>query len=284
MCPPQKITVAIPTYNRAYYLGEAMQSVLDQTFDDFELLIIDNNSSDNTKDVVHSFTDERVKYIRNTSNIGIIGNWNRTIELSKGIYLNIFSDDDKMQPTFLESSTAVLDEFPKVGFTFTHCNKVDENGAFLRLWGYDFPPSGYMSGYEYLTQTVKYGSCLTLAPSVVVRKNAYAKAGKFEQVYGHNTFDFNMWIRLASQFDVYFIDKVLINYRIHSKQMSEVHWRTKDKPTGLLSSKLEVMNAIAILLKSSHLLHRQDAVFLATRLQDITSEATQLILQFTPNL
>ena len=89
-----KVTVAIPTYNRAHYLPEAIESVLAQTFQDFELLILDNASTDNTPELVKSFKDERIRYVRNQTNIGMFGNCNKALELARGEYVIIFHDDD----------------------------------------------------------------------------------------------------------------------------------------------------------------------------------------------
>lgn len=179
-----KVTVAIPTYNRAHYLKESIPSVLAQTFMDFNLVIIDNASTDNTGEVVRSFADPRIEYFRNECNLGIIGNWNRAIELCVGEYLNIFGDDDKMLPNFLEKSVTILDAFPQIGFTFSHCNKVNEQGEFIRLWGYDFPPAGYIRGHEYLMLTVKFGCCLTNSSTVLVRRSVHDRVGAYKEVYG----------------------------------------------------------------------------------------------------
>src|SRR5689334_23136615 len=96
-----KVTIAIPTYNRANFLKEAIESCLKQTFRDFELLVVDNASDDKTEDVVRSFKDNRISYHRNDKNLGIIGNWNKSIDLAKGELLMILGDDDKLHNNFL---------------------------------------------------------------------------------------------------------------------------------------------------------------------------------------
>jgi len=280
---PPKVTVAIPTYNRARYLEESIRSVLCQTFTDFNLVVIDNASSDNTEEIVRSFTDPRVEYVRNACNLGIIGNWNRAIELCRGEYLNILGDDDKMLPDFLARSVGVLDAFPQVGFSFSHCNKVNEQGEFIRLWGYDFPPAGYLRGRDYLILTIKYGCCLTNSSTVLLRRSVFDIVGLFKEVYGSNTFDFNMWLRIANVFDVYFIDEVLVDYRLHADQISELHWRTPSTPTGPLGAILEIIGVIAVLIRDEAC-SDEDRKFLADRLTQLNTKSAQLMKSFVANL
>lgn len=95
------VTVIIPTYNRAALIGETINSVLEQTYENFELLVLDDCSSDNTGKVVRSFKDGRIKYFRHISNIGLVANWTCGVELASGRYLSILGDDDKYKTNFL---------------------------------------------------------------------------------------------------------------------------------------------------------------------------------------
>lgn len=96
------VSVVIPTYNRAEYLREAIASVLAQTYGYFELLVLDNCSPDHTQEVVTSFSDKRIKYLRHYCNIGAIANWTYGVFLANGKYVSILGDDDKYKPMFLE--------------------------------------------------------------------------------------------------------------------------------------------------------------------------------------
>lgn len=271
-----KVTVAIPTFNRSKYIAESVRSVLNQSFSDFELLIVDNASIDNTHDVISNFEDSRIRYIRNNNNIGMMENWNKCIENALGDYLLILGDDDILQPEFLEHSAVMLDTFPSVGFTFCHCNKVNDRGEIIQLWGYNFPPAGYIKGVDYLMLTIKYGCNLTNSSSVLIRKSVFKTIGLFKQEYGYNTFDFNMWLRIARRFDLYFIDKRLVNYRIHPEQITELHWRTQTNPTGLLGSILEIIGMIAILIEEK-VSDIDEYNFLAKRLAELNMISAQSI-------
>src|SRR3989338_5944877 len=107
-----KVTIAIPTYNRAKLLSQAIESVLVQTYKDFELLISDNASTDETNNVVTSFKDPRIRYHRNRKNIGMMSNWNKCVELAQGKYLMILGDDDKLYPYFIKNSLKVHKDHP----------------------------------------------------------------------------------------------------------------------------------------------------------------------------
>lgn len=102
------VSVIIPTFNRAEYLRAAIASVLAQTYTNFELLILDNCSPDNTTDVVMSFHDDRIKYLRHQCNIGPTANWTYGICLAKGIFLSILGDDDYYAPEFLERRVKIM--------------------------------------------------------------------------------------------------------------------------------------------------------------------------------
>jgi Glycosyltransferases involved in cell wall biogenesis len=112
------ISVIIPTYNRAEMLREAIESVLSQTYENFELLILDNCSPDHTPDVVASFNDARIKYLRHQCNIGAIANWAYGVHWAQGKYLSILGDDDKYKPEFLSRRVQAMTMAPNVVAAF----------------------------------------------------------------------------------------------------------------------------------------------------------------------
>lgn len=278
------VTVAIPTYNGEKFIAEAIESVLGQTFTNFELVVVDNASTDKTAKIVCSFSDPRIKYFRNKRNIGMIKNWNRAVKLSQGKYLLILGDDDKLKPKFLEKSVVVHQKYPSLGFTFTHCNKMDEKGNFIRLWGYEFFKSGYIKGHDYIKFTLENGCCMTNSSTVLLRKKVHEKVGIYKGVYGENTFDFNMWLRIANSYDVFFIDEALVDYRLHPGQVSEIHWRRPEKPTGKLGTYLECFDAIARLLQTKEASKKTFRKFLAERLLTMDLETSQLLKKFIKEL
>ena len=109
------VSVCIPTFNRCDFLKESIESVLTQTFEDYELLISDNASTDMTEELVRSYRDKRIRYSRNLNNIGVRNNMNNCLALSRGKYITILPDDDVMMPENLTKKVHVLNREKRVG-------------------------------------------------------------------------------------------------------------------------------------------------------------------------
>jgi len=274
-----RVSVAIPTFNRFDLLTRATKSVLSQTYQDFELLIIDNASSDETQQLKAGIDDSRFRYVRNETNLGIIGNWNRAIELSKGEYLIIFHDDDIMHSTLLEKSVEALDQFPSVGFTFPLLRRVGLQGQYLGIWCDNYPSSGKMTGYRYLEMTLEKERCISMAPSMLFRKSVYDAIGAYRQEYGYNTFDLNLFVQAALRFDAFLIDEVLFDYSIHEHQMSERHWRTPTSPSGPIGMLIELIGIVSHLLESEYCDDEGKRKFLAERLSSINQKLLHYVTQ-----
>src|SRR5947209_12910719 len=111
--PP--VTIGIPTYNRSGSLRATLASVLGQTFENFRVVVRDNASSDDTADVVASFHDPRVDYVRSDRNIGLIGNFNGLIDLAETDFFLLLPDDDILYPPYLDRAVAALRRFDTAG-------------------------------------------------------------------------------------------------------------------------------------------------------------------------
>ncbi|PIS13894.1 hypothetical protein COT65_01735 [Candidatus Shapirobacteria bacterium CG09_land_8_20_14_0_10_47_13] len=280
-----KLTVIIPTYNRADLLGRSIQSVLDQSFKEFDLIIIDDKSTDGTPRVVKNFNDSRIKYIKNQKNLGIIGNWNKAIDVAPGKYLSIFHDDDIMSPDFLKEAFLALEANPSVGFTFPMIKMVDINRNLIKVWydGYK-GKTGLISGLEYILLTIRKERCLSLAPSMVFRKKVFKKVGYFGQEFSFNTFDFNRWFKIALNFDVYLINKFLFEYTVHPGQMSQLHWRTPQNPTGIIGANLEMVGAIAHLITNKYAEDKKAREFLSEKLIIFNHKIADAVKILAPSL
>src|SRR5919198_3077073 len=128
-----KISVCIPTCNGAEFVAKAVESVLAQTFTDFELLIVDDNSADTTVDIVRSFTDPRIRVHQNGKRLGIPGNWNRCLSLAQGEYICLFHQDDLMLPENLACKVRVLASDTTVGFVHSAAEILIETSAPVKL-------------------------------------------------------------------------------------------------------------------------------------------------------
>jgi len=129
-----RISIGLPVYNGERYLIETLESIIAQSFEDFELVISDNASTDRTPEICkdYSLNDGRIRYYRNEENIGAAGNYNRVFALSSGTYFKWISHDDLSAPTFLENCVEVLDCEPDVVLCYPKTVLIDENGKEIR--------------------------------------------------------------------------------------------------------------------------------------------------------
>lgn len=210
-----KVSVLVPTYNRAALLKEFLPTILSQTFQDFELVIGDNCSPDNTGDVARSFTDPRVRYVRHEANLGPFGNMNRLLELARGEYVCIAHDDDVYLPGFLERESAMLDANPTAGMV--HCAIYETNAsgqrqrterayASTRLLGGKQEFIRYLQGHN------------VVCSSVMARRAVYVEAGPFEG--RHICADFLMWLKFALIADVAYLAEPLLERRVHDESVT----------------------------------------------------------------
>lgn len=130
----------MPVFNGERYLAETLDSILVQTYTDFELIISDNASTDGTEEICRAYAarDHRIRYFRNGTNLGACRNFNRVFELSSGAYFKWAAHDDLCAPTFLERCVAVLDQDPAVVLCYSRARAIDEHGAVLL--NYDSKP------------------------------------------------------------------------------------------------------------------------------------------------
>lgn len=128
-----KVTVGLPVYNGENFLAEAVDSILTQTFEDFELIISDNASTDSTEEICRHYLthDSRVKYVRNATNLGAAKNYNQLVEMAQGEYFKWAAHDDVCKPEFVAKCVDVLDTNPEVVLCFTQAEGIDENNQYL---------------------------------------------------------------------------------------------------------------------------------------------------------
>ncbi len=127
----QRLSIGLPVFNGARHLATAIESLLAQTYRDFELIIVDNASTDSTSDICAAYArrDARVRYHRNSANIGAAANWYLTLDLSSGHYFKWAADDDEYNPQFLQRCIDVLDRDPNVVLCYARAQTIDDAGA-----------------------------------------------------------------------------------------------------------------------------------------------------------
>jgi glycosyltransferase involved in cell wall biosynthesis len=131
---PPRVSIGLPVYNGAAFLGEAIESILAQTFRDFELILSDNASTDATPEICQTYAarDPRIRYFRNETNIGGAGNFSRVFRLGRGEYFKWAADDDVIAPEFVERCVEVLDRDPSLALCFSKMQIIDSVGRVVR--------------------------------------------------------------------------------------------------------------------------------------------------------
>ena len=219
-----KVSVCIPTYNTARYLPAAIESVLAQTFQDYELVVCDNASTDQTPELCRRYDDPRLRYVRYEELVNQGGNWNRCVSLARGEYIALLHADDQYLPRFLEHRLEVLDRNPEVGLAFGAVSLIDSEGGETG--------QQIFRGEECVTKAGDFYpelllGCVISPVSPVVRRKCYEAVGRFneDRLWG---IDWEMWLRLAARYGVAYSPAIDASYRIHGSSGSS---------TGLLAAK-----------------------------------------------
>ncbi|MDZ8185430.1 MAG: glycosyltransferase family A protein [Nostoc sp. ChiSLP02] len=286
MKPKTKVTIAIPTYNRSKLLKTSLESALAQDYPDFQVLVVDNASDDDTEAVVRSFADSRVAYVRNETNIRMFGNWQRTIELNTSPYLSILSDDDVLLPNFIHESVLALDKHPHAGLSAGLAEFIDINGAIVPVTVTELSdklPEGLISGLEFIHQIVDGRKWILRTSTVMFRADALTAVGGFDLTHTKYLLDLNLYLRLAAQFDFVFIAKQLAQVRFHVEQDSQVSFHSLSG-IGALAVMAERTDAIAYLLKSPRAEDASYRQWLTERLLHISMRRSAFASELVPKL
>lgn len=220
MTQPQ-ITVALPVYNGEQYIAIAIKSVLTQTFSDFELLILDNCSTDHTLEIIRTFSDPRIRLIVNPENLGMIGNWNLAVSLATGKYIKILSHDDLLAPSCLAEQIDGFLKYPSQNIGIVTCKKriINESGAVVMPGFGLFGLTRIINGRRAIKKSIRAGRNIIGEPSVVLLDTKLLRSsGDFEQP--QFTPDIKMWFKILKQSNLLFVNKSLASYRISSTSTS----------------------------------------------------------------
>jgi glycosyltransferase involved in cell wall biosynthesis len=218
MSAKPKISVLLPSYNSAAFLDDAITSVLEQTFTDFELIIVDNCSTDSTEKVVAKYLkDTRIKYYKNDSNIGMIPNWNKCLEYASGEFIKYLMSDDKFHLELLEKSARILEEHPTVSLV-TCYKQVFKDNFECPLNIVELPFKNFQEGKKIIYHTLNTYGWIG-EPTLVMFRSAHLSVGKFNDNYLFLS-DWEMWLRLLNIGDCYIIPEPLAHIRAHSSQVT----------------------------------------------------------------
>ena len=217
-----RVSICIPTYKGEWTLGAAIESVLAQTLTDFELVVIDDQSPDGTRDLVASYADARIRYLRNDTNLGPEGNWNRCLLEARGTYFKLLPHDDVLHPACLQRQVEAFsaDQEQGIALVFSAREVLDPEGQLLTRRGYPGGREGRLLAGEVIGACVRRGTNLLGEPgAVLMRKSLADRVGLFDATYPY-VIDLDYWFRLLRHGDAYYCDETLAGFRVSATQWS----------------------------------------------------------------
>ena len=212
------IAIILPVYNGGEYVKLAVESVLQQTYKDFEFYIIDDCSTDKSWSYLNSLSDPRIRLLQNEVNRGLFYNLNLLIKSSSTGVIKLWSQDDIMYPECIEKVMTFYQKNPQVGFIYTGRDYIDENGTLIVKDFVDRTPE-IIPTLLHARIALYTGSIAGNIANVAISREAINKVGLFREDMKISG-DFDMWVRLAQYYPVGFINEPLIQLRDHKNQLS----------------------------------------------------------------
>lgn len=222
-----KVTFIVPCYNLGHLLSACVESILAQTCEDYEVLIMDDCSPDNTPEIAQALEkrDPRVKHIRNTPNLGHLANYNKAINLARGAYIWLISADDYLRtPYVLSRFVELMDRHSNVGYVFCPTMRVDESTE-TGIMTFTAPQSKdtIFRGHEFLLRHLLEADCVP-APAAMARKKCYTELSMFPLDLPYSG-DWYLWSLFALYSDVGYFAEPMVCRRFHGGNISKVFYR-----------------------------------------------------------
>jgi len=224
------VSVVIPTYNRAEMLAQALRSVRAQTFTDYEIVIVDDGSTDGTAEVVGSFTDERIKYLRQ-ENRGSSAARNAGIDWAEGKYVAFLDSDDAWLPEKLEVQVAAFERHPTVGLVSCRSLTIDPSNECVLPLELLRPPGDEIVA-DFHREIIVSNRFMT--PALVVKREIIERVGGFDESLRYAQ-DWDLWIRIARECECCLLGRYLAAVRVHPESATS-------SLAGTLEADLTVLN------------------------------------------
>lgn len=211
-----KVSVRLPAYNHEKYIGECIDSVLHQTFQDFEIVVTDDCSSDRTAEMIRAYDDDRILLHINDKNKGSAFTVSECAGRARGKYIANLCSDDAWEQDKLQKQVDFLDTHPDIDAVFTGVTFMDDSGKELKV----SPDSAFATVFnvpnrsrqEWLRFFFFYGNCLCI-PSVMIRSNVYRELN-FQDKRMANLSDFDLWVRFCLSHELHILDEKLTRFRL----------------------------------------------------------------------
>ncbi len=215
-----KITVVLPVYNGEKYLRETLESILQQSFTDFEFLIIDDGSTDNSRAIINSFGDKRIRFLQNPKRLKLAGALNRGFKEAGGEYIARMDADDISHPQRLQKQLDFMEVNQHVGMC----------GSAIEIFGED--QTGRTDVYPASAEKIEAYALFDSPfchPSTMLRKRVFHEHALLYDGSYYPTEDYELWTRALAKFPTANLSHVLLKYRVHSSSMTGSDWGQMDK-------------------------------------------------------
>ena len=215
------VSVLMPVFNGEKYLRESIQSVLTQTYPTFELIIVNDNSTDGTEQIIHSFKDKRIHYLKNSKKLGLAGNRNAALKAAKGELIAILDADDIAQLTRLEKQVHEFTNNPELVCCGSWAEVIDESGNSKQFWKFPID-SNLLKAFFYVQFPIVHSSAMFRTKSLKKLQSGYNP--EFAPAE-----DYDLCFRLLKIGQVHVIPEYLVKYRLHSNNTSSHFSQTISK-------------------------------------------------------
>jgi glycosyltransferase involved in cell wall biosynthesis len=207
---PPAITVLMPVYNAEKYLRQAVDSILNQSFTDFELLVIDDGSNDTSLEIIESYKDRRIRLVKNEQNLGVLATLNKGVEIASCELIARMDADDISHSQRLEKQFEYFSRFPDTVLLSASFNVIDSSGKIVETLEVDHFYNCYNLNFY----------CAISHPSVMYRRSIIRSAGGYRMPYAE---DFDLWWRLMSaNYQIGHVNEILVDYRLSESSISNV--------------------------------------------------------------
>ena len=215
-----KISLCVPAYQAERHLRSTIESLLGQKYHDFELVIVDNNSSDSTPEVLKDFDDSRIRVIRNESTLPLVDNFNLAVQQCRGEFVKLVCADDILYPECIAAQSAILERNPDIALVSVQTDFVDDDGALLRPARGLRGIVGRRQSVHVVRQTIRSGTNPIGAPvAAMFRRQDFITAGGFRDELLFLS-DADLWVRLLQHGEFYGIPRTLASFRFGSSSVS----------------------------------------------------------------
>jgi len=215
------VSVIIPSFNHERFIKECIESVSNQTFRDFEVIITDDGSTDNSVAIIKSFSDPRIKLFVHPKNRGACIAANNCISQSKGKYIAMLSSDDAWYPEKLAVQVKYLENHPHTAAVFGKVDWINENSDLILDERFPYKHVFDVKNrtrYKWLNQFFKYGNCLC-HPCSLVRRECYKDIGLLNPALASIP-DLDLWIRMCLKYNIFVLDQQLIRFRRMNQELN----------------------------------------------------------------